>query len=306
MIEWLAGKPIERIVLEASGGYERWLVSELMMAGMPVVVVNPRQVGDFAKAIGKLAKTDRIDAQAFPRFAAAVRPALRALPDEAERKLRETLGRRTQLISMRTMEMNRLQQAQASQVRRDVQAVVSFLDKRLRAIDKELTSCSRLRRCGKRSRSAQDGAWCGGSNRADTVAALLELGMCSRQQIAALVGSGATQPRQRHTPRSTHDVGRSCRRASVLYMAAFSAVALTPPSEPTTNVSDKPARKPRLLSLGLHVEFLMMLTATLRERKPWHRSPALQNLKIQHSCSPGSASAPPPSPTRGRGLKKTC
>ena len=249
LIEWLAGKPIERIVLEASGGYERWLVSELMMAGMPVVVVNPRQVRDFAKAIGKLAKTDRIDAEVLARFAAAVRPALRALPDEAERKLRETLGRRTQLISMRTMEMNRLQQAQASQVRRDVQAVVSFLDKRLRAIDKELDELLKASPMWQEKVDLLKTVPGVGDQTARTlVAALSELGMCSRQQIAALVGV-APLNRDSGTLRGQRMTwgGRAVVRQA-LYMAALAPVAVTPRSEPTTNVSDKPARKPRSLS----------------------------------------------------------
>ena len=102
---------VKRLVLEATGGYERLLVAALLAADLPVVVVNPRQVRDFAKALGLLAKTDAIDAGVLARFAHVVQPPQRPLPDGHVLKLRELLARRGQLIEMRTMEANRLHQA---------------------------------------------------------------------------------------------------------------------------------------------------------------------------------------------------
>jgi len=138
LVRRLSKLPMVRIVVEATGGYERLIVAELAAVKLPVVVVNPRQVRDFAKAVGRLAKTDQIDAQVLARFASAVRPELRPLPTESEQKLQETLTRRAQLIGMRTMEMNRLKQAHSKKVRADVESVVAFLNQRLKAIDQDL------------------------------------------------------------------------------------------------------------------------------------------------------------------------
>ena len=154
----LSALPMTRIVVEATGGYERVLVAELAAAKLPVVVVNPRQVRDFAKALGRLAKTDKIDAAVLAHFASAVRPTLRPLPDETEQQLRETLNRRSQLVGMRTMESNRLKQAHSMKVRRNVESVLAFLDKQLNAIEEELDQCIRQSPAWQ---PAADGSRCG-------------------------------------------------------------------------------------------------------------------------------------------------
>ncbi len=105
LVAWLKPESIARVVLEATGGYERLAVAALVAAELPVVVANPRQVRDFAKGIGLLAKTDRIDAYALARFAQAAEPPQRPLPDEQTQKMRELLARRAQLLDMRVMEM---------------------------------------------------------------------------------------------------------------------------------------------------------------------------------------------------------
>jgi transposase len=107
IVERLQPHEPERIVLEATGGYELPLVATLASAGLPVVAVNPRQVRDFARSTGRLAKTDALDAQVLAQFAAAVRPALRLLPDAATRELSALLARRRQLVDMRSAETTR-------------------------------------------------------------------------------------------------------------------------------------------------------------------------------------------------------
>ena len=109
------------IVLEATGGYHRAVVAALAAAALPLVVVNPRQVRDFAKATGQLAKTDALDARAVAHFAEAVRPAPRPLPDAQTEELRALLARRRQLIAMRTAEQNRLEHA-SPRLRTDIDA----------------------------------------------------------------------------------------------------------------------------------------------------------------------------------------
>jgi Transposase len=121
------------IVLEATGGLELPVVAAIGSAGLPVVAVNPRQVRDFAKAIGKLAKTDAIDARVLAHFADAVRPAVRALPDAATRALGALVTRRRQLVEMLTAEENRRHTAPTA-IRADIQAHISWLRKRLKGV----------------------------------------------------------------------------------------------------------------------------------------------------------------------------
>jgi len=121
------------IVLEATGGYEAAVVAALATAGLPVVVANPRQVRDFAKATGQLAKTDALDAHILALFAERVRPAPRPLPDDAVQVLDALLTRRRQLVEMLTAERNRLLIARPA-VRRDLQQHIRYLERRLRAL----------------------------------------------------------------------------------------------------------------------------------------------------------------------------
>ena len=125
------------IVLEATGGYGRALIAALAAAGLPVAVVNPRQVRDFARSTGKLAKTDSLDAQALARFGEAVRPEPRPLPDEQARALTAVLERRRQLIVMLVAEKNRLHVA-AEQVKSRIEGHIGWLEEELEGIDRDL------------------------------------------------------------------------------------------------------------------------------------------------------------------------
>jgi transposase len=130
------------IVLEAPGGYQRAVVTALAVAGLPVVVVNPRQARDFAKAIGQLAKTDVLAARALAHFADAVRPAPRPLSATHPEELRALLARRRQLIAMRTTEQNRLGSA-PRRLQAALQAHITWLTERLAALDDDLDTTLR-------------------------------------------------------------------------------------------------------------------------------------------------------------------
>jgi transposase len=130
------------IVLAATGGYQRAVVAALAAAGLPIAVVNPRQVRDFAKATGQLARTDALDARALAHFAEAVRPAPRPLPDAHADELRALLARRRQLIAMRTTEQNRLASA-PRRLQTDIQAHITWFDTRLAALDDDLDTTLR-------------------------------------------------------------------------------------------------------------------------------------------------------------------
>jgi transposase len=136
------------IVVEATGGYEMPLVAALAAAGLPIVVVNPRQVRDFAKSIGQLAKTDRIDAGVLALFAERVRPALTVVPDETTRELDAVVTRRRQLVEMLTAEKNRLGQATGRSQRTSKKSLkkhIAFLERELAMTDTDLHTMVRQR-----------------------------------------------------------------------------------------------------------------------------------------------------------------
>lgn len=176
------------IVLEATGGYETPAVAALAAAGLPVVVANPRQVRNFAKAVGKLAKTDSIDAHVLALFAERVRPAIRPLPDEALRTLDALLTRRRQLIEMLVAERNRLAHA-LPRVEKSLKQHIRWLERRLADVDSDLDQTvqqSPVWRAKEDLLRSVPGV--GPIVSRTLLADLPELGALNRKQIAALVG----------------------------------------------------------------------------------------------------------------------
>lgn len=219
----------ELVVLEATGGYEHPLVAALSIAKLPVVVINPRQVRDFAKATGQLAKTDAIDAAVLAQFAAVIKPDLRPIADADMLLLKEVVSRRQQLVEMLVAERNRMGIAHNPSVKADIQAHIDWLRKRLNEADGEL-----LRQI------KESPVWRAKDDLLRTVpgvgpmtsvallANLPELGRLNRHQIAALVGV-APFNRDSGMMRGKRAVwgGRSSLKA-ILYMAALSATKWNP------------------------------------------------------------------------------
>lgn len=209
------------VVLEATGGYEMLTAITLAKAGLPIAVVNPRQVRDFAKAMGQLAKTDALDAGILATFAQRVRPEPRPLPDAAAQLLDSLLTRRRQLIEMLTAEKNRLGVARGP-VKRDISQHIRWLEKRLADVDGDLqdaVAASPLYQAKADLLRSVPGI--GPVTTLTLLATLPELGHLSRHQIAALVGV-APMNRDSGTLRGKRMVwgGRAPVRA-VLYMAAL-------------------------------------------------------------------------------------
>jgi len=176
------------IVLEATGGLERLVTSALATAGLPVVVVNPRQARDFARATGQLAKTDALDARALAHFADVIRPTPRPLPDAQTQELRGLLGRRQQLIVMRTAEQNRLA-GTSGRLQTDIAAHITWLNERLATLDDDLETVLRGSPLWRENDDLLQSAPGIGPVCARTfLLELPELGTLTRQQIAALVG----------------------------------------------------------------------------------------------------------------------
>lgn len=224
LISRLRARSPTLIVLEATGGYENAMGAALSAAGLPVVVVNPRQVRDFAKATGRLAKTDRIDAMILALFAERVRPELRELPTEAAQELESLLARRRQILEMSQAERNRLEHAKGA-VRKDLLEHLRYLEKRLKKVDEEVEERIRespLWRAKEELLRSVPGV--GPVISRTLIAELPELGRLSHKEIAALVGV-APMNRDSGTLRGKRMVwgGRASVRAA-LYMGALVGV----------------------------------------------------------------------------------
>jgi transposase len=224
LIEELRSLAVELIVVEASGGYEGVLVGSLSAGQLPVVVINPRQARDFAKASGRLAKTDRIDARVLAQFAQQIRPQLRPLKDEHTRELEALLQRRKQILNMVVAERQRLQIAPAN-VRSDIREHIQFLVKRLKEFDRGLDELIRQTPLWReREKLFEPIKGVGPQTLRVLCASLPELGQLNRRKIAALVGvapyncdSGILRGKRRCWG------GRADVRCA-LYMAAVTAI----------------------------------------------------------------------------------
>ena len=195
------------IVLEATGGYERKVAQALVRAELPVVVVNPRQVRDFAKATGKLAKTDRIDAGVLAHFGEAVRPQLRSLPDEVTLELRALTARRRQVIEMITAETNRLTMTSKA-VGKRIDAHICWLEKELQRADQDLDRSIQQSPIWKENQELHQHTrhWSGQQPDLDRGAARAR--NSQSQTDLGSGGAGPLQSRQRLAQRSSRDLGR--------------------------------------------------------------------------------------------------
>jgi transposase len=258
------------IVLEATGGFEATVAAQLAAAGLPVAVVNPRQVRAFAKSLGRLAKTDRLDAQVLARFGAAVQPAARPLPDAAAERLSALCARRRQLVEMLTAELNRLPRANAA-VRPNLEAHIRWLRQQLNGLDGELSHAVRATPVWRaKDDLLQTVQGVGRVLSVTLLAELPELGTLSRKQIAALVG---VAPLNRDSgtfrgKRSTWGGRAQVRRP--LYMAALVATRCNPILR-AFYARLLAAGKPKKVALTACMrKLLVTLNAMLRDGTPWH------------------------------------
>ncbi len=228
MVSELDKLSLKMIVVEATGGLERDCVTALHIASLPVVVVNPRQVRDFAKATGRLAKTDRIDADIIAHFGEAVKPEIRALKTEQQNELADMLTRRRQLIEMRKAEQQRLSSAR-NIVKKDIQEHITWLKKRIKDIDKDLDDFIEKTAKFKKKKEIVTSVPGVGAMMAATLEAFLpELGTLDRKQIAALAG---VAPFNRDSGRFTGKRivwGGRANLRSVLYMSTLTAIRCNP------------------------------------------------------------------------------
>jgi transposase len=259
------------IVLEATGGFETVVAAALAAAGLPLAVVNPRQIRAFAKACGQLAKTDKLDAAVIAHFADAVQPPARGVPDEAARALAELLTRRRQLIGMMTAERNRRRQLTQPRLVRTVDQVLATLQLQLSAIDTDIDTAIRATPAWREKEELLTTAPAIGATIARTlIADLPELGALTRRRITALVGVAPFNhdSGKRHGKRAIAG-GRSSVRAT-LYMAVLVAIRRKLPLAATyqrLRAAGKPAKVAIVATMR---KLLVILNAIMRDKTAWH------------------------------------
>jgi transposase len=274
LVDAVAERTPQRIVLEASGGYEALVVAVLAERGLPVVVVNPRQVRDFARAVGQLAKTDAIDAELLARFGEAIRPELRPLPDATNRAVRALVSRRRQLQEMLTAEQNRLVSAAVQDapqaLRGQLGEHIEWLRRQLDEVDGELRQIMESSPVWReREDLLRTIPGIGPATAAMLLSQVPELGALDRKAVAKLVGvaplnddSGTRQGRRRIWG------GRSAVRAA-LYMAALVATRCNPTIRGFyVRLCD--AGKPKKVALVACMHKLLLIAnSVLRSAQPW-------------------------------------
>lgn len=257
------------IVMEATGGWETALMAALGASGLPGVRMNPRRVRDFAKAIGRLAKTDAIDATVLALFGQVVRPTPRPLTDADTQELQALITRRRQLLGMLVQEKNRLSIA-PKRIRKDIEGLIAEMERRLQRLDQDLDKAvkeSPLWRTKDDLMQSVPGV--GPVLARSLLAGLGELGTLNRRQIAALVGV-APLNRDSGTLRGRRAIwgGRADIRKD-LYMAAFNARRFNPVIVAYYQRLRAAGKPFKVAMVGCMRKLLVILNAMMRSQKPW-------------------------------------
>lgn len=272
LVRRLRGFDVKLVVMEASGGYEQACAAHLILAKLPTVIVNPRQVRDFAKAMNKLAKTDGIDAAMISHFGEAIERPATTLDDEATIELRALVDRRAQLVEMRTMESNRKQLARAP-LKKELDQHIVWLNSRIKDIEKDINGRIRKSKAWlERAKLLETAMGIARTTSAKLIVDLPELGRVTPKQIAALVGTAPF-----NDDSGKREGKRYCRggRADVrtaLYMPTTVAINHDP------KLGEFYARlrakgKPHNLALiACMRKLLIMLNAMVRTNTPWTRA----------------------------------
>ena len=268
LVSRLKGLEPVMVLLEASGGLELPLVAALAAEAVPVVVVNPRQVRDFAKATGKLAKTDALDASVLAHFAEVVRPPVRPLRDTETQALGSLVARRHQVTTMLVSEKNRLSAATA--VRPRIEAHIAWLERELDDLDKNLRQTLRQSPVWREKDDLMRTVPGVGEQVSLTLLAYLpELGTLNRRQIAALVGV-APFNRDSGTLRGKRTVwGGRARIRAVLYMGALAATRFNPVIRDFYRRLLADGKTKKLALTACMRKLLVTLNSILKHGSPW-------------------------------------
>jgi len=259
------------IVMEATGGLEIRIATELASQGLPVAIINPRQVRDFAKATGQLAKTDKVDAAVLAAFAKQIRPHIRPLKDADTRALDDMVSRRRQLIDMRVQETLRLGTAASKPLEKSLNKHIAWLDKRIAEIDTDLTN--RLRKSDVWRTKDDLLRAIPGVGPVTTLTMLAkcpELGKLNRREIAALTGvAPLANDSGKHRGKRFVWGGRADVRA-VLYMAAISAIQHNDTIKVFAERLRKAGKPPKVVIVACMRKLLTIMNAMLKNNTPWN------------------------------------
>ena len=260
----------EIVVVEATGGYERSVVAAGVGAGLPIAIVNPRQVRAFAKAVGQLAKTDRIDAALLALFGARVRPAVRPLPDEDTRALAALVARRRQLQEMLVSERQRLEKATTTPVRRDLRQHIRWLERRVDDVDDDIDrAIKRSPMWRVKDDLLQSVPGIGPTVARTLLAELPELGQLDRRAIAALVGVAPFNRDSGHwRGRRAIRGGRASLRAS-LYMGALVAAQHNPVLRGYYQRLRQAGKPGKVALVAVMRKLLTILNAMMKHQLKW-------------------------------------
>jgi transposase len=258
------------IVFESTGGYELLAATTLYAAGLPVVIINARQIRDFAKSVGKLAKTDKIDAQIIAHFASAVRPEVRPFKDKVTQELTALVTRRRQIVEMIVAESNRLASA-TKPSRRDIKTHIRWLKKRLAQIDTNIKGQIRKHPLFfKKDKILQSTPGVGPTTSATLICGVPELGTMNRKKIATLIGlAPLNRDSGRFRGRRMIWGGRAHVRA-VLYMSTLSAIQFNPTIREFYNRLREAGKCNKVAMTACMRKLLTILNAMMRDQRCWH------------------------------------
>jgi transposase len=258
------------IVLEATGGYEVAVAAALAHAGLPVAVVNPRQIRDFARATGQLAKTDALDAQVIARFAETVQPAARPLATEEAQALGELVARRRQLVDMLGAEQNRRRQAHDRGLQKRITAHVSWLSRALEELEEDITRLIRSSPVWREKENLLTSVpGIGDVTAHSLIAELPELGQLSRRRIAALVGLAPLNRDSGHwRGRRMIGGGRPVVRRA-LFMATLVAIRYNPTIGAMYHRLTGAGRPKKVAVIAAMRKLVTILNAMLRDERSW-------------------------------------
>ena len=261
------------VVVEATGGFEQTLAAALVSEGVPLAVVNPRQIRDFARATGQLAKTDALDAKAIARFAEAIKPEPRPVPDDQARALGELVARRRQIIDMMTAERNRRRQLSSRRLIKSVDRLLAVLQKELTALEADIGESIRGTPAWReRDELLRSVPGVGNVVARTLIADLPELGRLDRKQIAALVGvAPLNRDSGRMRGRRTSWGGRAKVR-SVLYMAALVGSRRNPVLKAFYQRLISFGKPKKLALTAVMRKLLTILNAMVRDNKRWQNT----------------------------------
>jgi len=277
LVKELEGVDAALIILEATGGYELLCVSALAAAQLPIVVVNPRQVRDFAKATGQLAKTDRLDARVLALFGERVQPTVRMLPDEQTRELGAALTRRRQLLEMRQAEQNRLLQLVGQgrrPIKQSLKKHIAYLERELRMTETDVGRMIRESPVWRdKDNLLQSAPGIGPVVARTLLAELPELGTLNRRAIAKLVGV-APLNRDSGTWRGQRTIysGRASVRTA-LYMAALAATRWNPVIKAFYQRLVAKGKPKKVALVASMRKLLTMLNQMVRTGEHWRAHP---------------------------------